>query len=381
MSRSNFGTIQYVSKGKYRVWWEDGRSTTGKRKRASKVVNGTMDDAELYLAKIRVGLVGCTEDMTYDELWAGKVQPSFERDGLATKTVENYERVWARELRPRIGCELVASTTCGRAEDVLREISSPWVQRSAYQLWKKMCNIAIRHKVRPDNPVDKYIKLDRLPKSGKRLLDVSEVAEWMERIRGIKYEAVLLAECGGGLRHEEAIALLKDDVSRLDHRGRLYAAVNVDKALVATRHGRELKETKNGFSVREGIVGEPFASRLLELAEGEGPLCPSGEPREPGEPWEARHYSSPISFTNNYRRWCERSGVEYVTPGSLRKSWSIMHGEAGSPDSLVSLAMGHSDGTTRGRNYQRATRRGMVMIADLLTDLITVETPSAHIGT
>ncbi|MDU1388599.1 MAG: hypothetical protein E6958_10100 [Eggerthella sp.] len=99
MSRSNFGTIQYVSKGKYRVWWEDGRSTTGKRKRASKVVNGTMDDAELYLAKIRVGLVGCTEDMTYDELWAGKVQPSFERDGLATKTVENYERVWARELR------------------------------------------------------------------------------------------------------------------------------------------------------------------------------------------------------------------------------------------------------------------------------------------
>ena len=75
MSRSNFGTIQYVSKGKYRVWWEDGRSTTGKRKRASKVVNGTMDDAELYLAKIRVGLVGCTEDMTYDELWAGKVSP------------------------------------------------------------------------------------------------------------------------------------------------------------------------------------------------------------------------------------------------------------------------------------------------------------------
>lgn len=381
MPRSNFGTVQYVSKGKYRVWWEAGRKDDGKRRRASKIVDGTMDDAELYLAKIRVGLIGCTQDMTYDELWAGKVQPSFERDGLATKTVENYERVWARELRPRIGGELVASTTCGHAEDVLREISSPWVQRSAYQLWKKMCNIAIRHKVRPDNPVDKYIKLDRLPRSSKRLLDVSEVAGWMESIRGIKYEAVLLAECGGGLRHEEAVALLKEDVSRLDHRGRLYAAVNIDKALVATRHGRELKETKNGFSVREGVIGEPFASRLLELSQGEGPLCPSGEAHEPGGPWEARHYSSPVSFTNNYRRWCERNGIEYVTPGSLRKSWSIMHGEAGSPDSLVSLAMGHSDGTTRGRNYQRATRRGMVMIADLLTDLITVETDMAHLGT
>ena len=98
----------------------------GKRKRASKIVNGTKDDAELYLAKIRVGLLGCSDDMTYNELWAAKVQPSFERDGLATKTVENYERVWARELRPRIGGELVASTTCGRAEDVLREIASPF---------------------------------------------------------------------------------------------------------------------------------------------------------------------------------------------------------------------------------------------------------------
>ena len=381
MPRSNFGTIQYVYKGKYRVWWEAGRMDDGKRKRASKIVNGTKDDAELYLAKIRVGLLGCSDDMTYNELWAAKVQPSFERDGLATKTVENYERVWARELRPRIGGELVASTTCGRAEDVLREIASPWVQRSAYQLWKKMCNIAIRHNVRPDNPIDKYIRLDRLPRSDKRLLDASEVAAWMESVRGIKYEALLLAECGGGLRHEEACGLLRSDVSRFDHRGRVYAAVNIDKALVATRHGRELKETKNGFSVREGIIGEPFASRLLELIQGDGPLCPSGEPRETGKPWEARHYSSPISITKNYHRWCERNNVEYVTPGSLRKSWSIMHGEAGSPDSLVSLAMGHSDGTTRGRNYQRATRRGMVMIADLLTDLITVETDMAHLGT
>lgn len=55
MPRSNFGTIQYVSKGKYRVWWEAGRMDDGKRKRASKIVNGTKDDAELYLAKFAWG--------------------------------------------------------------------------------------------------------------------------------------------------------------------------------------------------------------------------------------------------------------------------------------------------------------------------------------
>ncbi len=382
MPRSNFGTIQYVSKGKYRVWWEDGRMDDGKRKRASKIVNGTKDDAELYLAKIRVGLLGCSDDMTYNELWAAKVQPSFERDGLATKTVENYERVWARELRPRIGGELVASTTCGRAEDVLREIASPWVQRSAYQLWKKICNIAIRERVRPDNPVNRYIRLDRLPEVERRILDASEVVDWMERIRGLKHEAVLLAEAGGGLRPEEGIALLKEDVSRLEHKGRVYAEAVVDKALVSTRNGRELKGTKNGFSERKSIIGWPFAERLLELAEGEGPLCPNGRVgHEPGSPWEARHYISPVSFTNSYRQWCRDNGVEYVRPGKLRKSWSTMHGEAGSPDSLVQRAMGHSDGTTRGRSYQSATRRGNILIADHLSELIAEETDMARIGT
>lgn len=370
MSRSNFGSIQYVSKGKYRIWWIDGSG-----KRASKVLNGTRDDAELYLAMQRIGTVGCDPSITYSELWAAIVHPSFAKDGLATKTVEGYERVWERELMPRIGRELVASTTCERAEKVLRSIDSAWVQRSAYQLWKKICNIAIRNKIRQDNPIDRYIKLDKPPKSDKRILDASEVREWMESIRGIKYEPLLLAESGGGLRHEEATALCGEDIAPLEYRGKTYAAVSISKALVSTRGGRELKGTKNGFSEREMIIGDPFASRLLEFAHAVGPLCRNEVPHEIGDPWEAKHYSSPTSITNNYRTWCERNGIAYVNPGKLRKSWSIMQGEAGSPDSIVMLAMGHSggDGTTRGRNYQKATRRGLIMIADLLAELIELE--------
>lgn len=382
MSRSNFGTVQYVSKGKYRVWWEAGRKGDGKRNRPSRIVYGTRDDADLFLAVKKINALGCDEFTTYDEFWAAKVEPSFIKDGLATKTVENHQRVWARELQPRIGRDRVASTTCSRAEDVLREIESPWVQRSAYQLWKKICNLARRERIRTDNPVDRYIKLDRLPEVERRILDASEVVGWMERIRGLKHEAVLLAEAGGGLRPEEGIALLKEDVSRLEHKGRVYAEAVVGKALVSTRNGRELKGTKNGFSERKSIIGWPFAERLLELAENEGPLCPNGRvEHEPGSPWEARHYISPVSFTNSYRQWCRDNGVEYVRPGKLRKSWSTMHGEAGSPDSLVQQAMGHSDGTTRGRSYQSATRRGNVLIADHLSELIAEETDMARIGT
>lgn len=372
MSRSNFGHVQYLSHNRYRIYWDDPPKEDGSRNQRSPIVHGTREDAEIELARRLVGKTGFDDRTTYSQLWTSKVVPSFERDGLQTRTVEGHERVWHRELKPRIENARVAGTTSEQVERVLAEIASAWVQRSAYALWKKMFNIAIRAGLRERNPVDRYVRIKAAVPARRRLLDASEVPEWMESIRGIKYEGLLLAEAGGGLRPEEANALLKDDVTRWEHRGKTYALVNVDKALVPTRNGRELKCTKNGFSTREGVVGAPFAPRLLELCEGgTGPLCGSGRPHEDGEPWGALDYPSPITVTNNHRTWCQRNGVDYVNPGSLRKSFSIMHGEAGSPDSLVSLAMGHSsDGTTRGKNYMRATRRGMVMIADLLEELI-----------
>ncbi len=77
-----------------------------------------------------------------------------------------------------------------------------------------------------------------------------------------------------------------------------------------------------------------------------------------------------MTITHNWKQWCKRNGVVYVSQENMRSSWSTMHGEAGSPDSLVSLGMGHSDGTTRGSNYQQATLRGLAMIADNLAEYI-----------
>lgn len=73
MPRSNFGTIQYVSKGKYRVWWEAGCKGDGKRNRPSRIVYGTRDDADLFLAVKKINALGCDEFTTYDEFWAAKV--------------------------------------------------------------------------------------------------------------------------------------------------------------------------------------------------------------------------------------------------------------------------------------------------------------------
>lgn len=129
------------------------------------------------------------------------------------------------------------------------------------------------------------------------------------------------------------------------------------------------KQTKNAERQRVAVCGEPFASRMLALAEGKsGPLCPSGRPWDASAPeaW----YTSPVTVAHNWKQWCRRNGLAHVTDENMRSSYATMMGEAGAPDSVVAGNMGHSDGTTKGRHYQRVTMRAKCMAAGLLAEYL-----------
>ena len=361
MARSHFGSIVREDENKYRIWWQDGGT------RRSKRVRGSRDDAEAVLAAMMLKR-GDAYDMTWRAYWTSAVTPTF--DGLADKTVHEYERLWRIELEPRIGQRMVSGTTWRTVESTLADVSSPTVQRAAHRLWRKMCNLAVRDGLLERNPVDASIRLKPHRKRPKTLIAPDEVRQWMEDIAGLKYEPVFLLEVGGGLRHEEACAMVWENIARHEAYGRIYALVAVERGLVTVDGRKVLKETKNAHSTREVVIGEPFASRLLELHDGRGPVCPGSAPY-PGGGYDDLHFASPATITHNWRNWCKRHGVEYVRPGDMRSVFATLHGEAGTPDSLVSLAMGHADGgSTKTRNYQQRTRRGMIVAADSLTDLL-----------
>lgn len=366
-NKTRWGHIDVLSEHKHRIWWDDGFKENGKRNRRSRIINGSWDDAELELAKVYIQRGGHKDDMTYEELWGGIVEPSFVKRELSVRTIEEDTRVWNKELRPRIAKDIVHETTPRRVEVVLEEIESAWVQRSTFALWRKMINIAIHEGIDMKNPCDRYICRKKATPKQRPLLEAHEVIDWMDAIRGIKYEPLLLCEIGGGLRVEEACALLARDFEWVENEGRLYALVTLDKALVSSNHGRTLKDLKNDFSKRTIAIGEPFSLRIKDTLPESGALCPSGRCDDMSSPL---HYSSPATITRNYQEWCKGKKIKYVNPGKLRKSWSVMQGEAGSLDSIVSLAMGHSDGTTRGKNYQQLTRKAAMNLADALTDLI-----------
>ncbi len=150
-----------------------------------------------------------------------------------------------------------------------------------------------------------------------------------------------------------------------EYRGREYALLSVSDTIVSAAGGAVLQrgETKTELSNRLMVVGAPFAPRLLELANGRsGPMVAS--------PSSDSGHTSPMTMAHNWAAWCERHGIDRVRLGDMRTCWSTMHAEAGSPDSLVSLAMGHSDGTTRGSHYLRSTMRSLARLADSLSDAI-----------
>lgn len=361
MSRSNFGHVERIGEGKYRLWWKAGFDGDGKRKRPSATFYGTRDEAEMELAVRYIAENGPDGDTTYLQLWEAVVDPSLEK--LAVRTREGHRRIWKAELSKRIAPIMVRDTTRSLIEEKLGEIESPWVQRSALQTWRKMFNMA---GLEMRSPFDRSIRLKRAVPAKRPYLDASEVAGWLDLIRGREWAPVLIAEAGGGLRHEEACALDAGDVRRIEHRGRTYAVLEIAKALTAASSGRVLKDTKNGFSERTMVIGEPFAGALLECMPESGPLCPSRRKGGAG----AKAYMSPNDITAEYRELCVAEKAKYVNPGKLRGSWRTMQGEAGSPSDLVRKAMGHAGGETDERHYLRASKRGLVMLADNLTNLI-----------
>lgn len=348
-SKAKFGSIQRIDHDHYLVVWGRGRDANGKRIRHSKHVHGTLREAEAFLAAKAAEGYKDVKATDWQSFWRESVEPGF--DQLATKTAAEYQRLWHRELEPRIGSMPVRDTDWQTVERVLDDIQSASVQRHAFAVWRKACNIAVKHELLTRNPCDRTIKLKRHRKAQPPI--VTDVTSFMASIRGLKYEPALLVMLGGGLRVEECAALLWSDVRPHQTHEGTYLLVDVNKAAVTVSGGTELKETKTATSTRTVVIGEPFASRIEQLRDV-GTVMPC----------------APQTFTHNWRSWCQRHGLEYVRPMSLRSSYATLCGEAGCPDSLTSMQMGHTDGSTKGRNYQRATLKGGMLVADLLADYV-----------
>ena len=343
-----FGHIQRLEGNRYRVYWPENGVKRSHR------MEGTLKDAELFLARKRIETGGTVPDCLMRDYWRIAVVPTF--GNLAQRTAYDYSRRWQHDLEPRFGNVPVSSITWRYAESALATIESPIVQRDAFRLLKKVLNMAVRDGLISSNPVAGGVKLKPYRKREKTLYDRDTVRDVLARAIGFKHYPLIVMELGCGLRHEEACAVTRSDVSVLEYRERLYASVSVSKALTSVDSKKVLKDTKTAFSGREVLLGGALRDALLATKDR--------LPIDTGE------QSSPVTISHNWKRYATNNGIPYIPFANMRTNYSVLHAEAGSLDSLVSLSLGHSDGTTRGRHYMEQTRAGLVLIVDNLSEYI-----------
>ena len=158
---------------------------------------------------------------------------------------------------------------------------------------------------------------------------------------------------GGGLRHSEAMALEWEDIFTVQSEGRSFLVAQINKANTYTAgHGLETKETKTDKSTRHIVLGEPFMQAILSHR-------------------DKKLAHNPQTMRANYKAFCERNGIKYVAPGHLRSNFAMLHAQAGSTDSLVSQAMGHSSGSTKYENYMQESIRSGIILARCLEKFLT----------
>lgn len=340
--RSAFGTITKRGHNCYRLQWHD---KSGKRR--SKTVHGTRSVAQKELAAIECGLTHIGEQITYDFYWREYVVPTFA--DLKPKTVYEYKRLWDKYLAPNIGKWRIPDTTWRDIQSVIDTIEAPVTQRRAFALWRKILNLAVRDEFIRSSPCAGGVKFKPRVKREKTMITAADMSEYLKQIQGIKYEPLLLLLLGGGLRLSEACALTWDDIEEWQG----FIVVSVSKALVTVDGVPVLQDsTKTAKSRREVVIGEPFARKLIiEKGDHIGGMVIE---------------ASPITIAHNYKAWCKVHGLEHTRLGDMRSIYVTLCGEAGCPDSLVSMQLGHADGTTKGEHYQQATRLGKKLVAETL---------------
>lgn len=359
--RSTIGSIEQRG-SKFRARWTD--KILGSQQKSGFE---TYQEADEFLLEVQLSAKSFRPTMKWDRYWRVYVEPTFVN--LSEKTAHEYRRQWRHDLEPFIGGLSVGETTWRTVQKVMDELPSNSVQTHAFALLRKMCGMAIRDGILQTNPCDRSIRFKPKQSAPKLIPDAKGVLKLLSDARGSIYEPVLLLMLGCGLRVEEVLALNWEDLSRFEDRGSTYALVDISKAIVMVGSRAVEKGTKNDDSTRYVIVGDPFAARLFDLAKGKkGPLIPGKNGR-----------MMPSSVSHGWRDFCNDEGISYITLGSMRSIYATIACEA-ADSSLVSLVMGHNDGTTRGKNYQQATLRGAEIVADMYGEYLIAEKTGQKMG-
>lgn len=331
MTRSSFGSIKPHGDGKWRVFISEGYGRDGKRIRTSKVFD-TKDEAERFLAKKRLEkghYCAADRDMTVSDYWNHDFYPYLqslvEGGELAIGTLKTRESYY-KHLDRLLGNEAMSGLTLKYIERQLLKIQAKHSRYGAFKLLKQMYTTAVEDELLKSSPFIRKCRISEPKVNRQDILHTDEIAQWIEGMRGFRFEAAALIMFGGGLRREEVAALKwENDIEYRE--GFLY--IRISKA---TTQYDDNKKPKTDDSERVVIIAEPLASRI-EALRRPGYLVGNKD----GEKM------SPLTYTAYYRDWCAENDIRYVKPKNLRNSYATFRQTKKCDPTITSKSLGHAN--------------------------------------
>ncbi|MBL8777533.1 MAG: tyrosine-type recombinase/integrase [Acidimicrobiales bacterium] len=344
------GHIQQRGKTSWRVKVFIGRDASGVRRYVERTVRGTRREAERELSRLLVevdeGRHAAAAPITFGELldrWL-----DVKRRLVEPKTIESYEWVARKYVRPALGERKVASL---RPID-LDELYSELHGRGLSARTVRICHTVIRQaleQARRWGLIARNPAVDATPPTQRRREIVPPTVEQVQTLleaaeaEDQDFAAYLWVLAATGCRRGEACALRWTDVD-LER-----AEVAIRRSISQVKGELREKDTKTHQSRRVAIDEQTVAvlravrlrarGRFLALGErlaDDAVLFSDAE----GRPWR------PDVCTNRFARLRAGVGLEKVRLHDLRHFVATVLGGAGVPIATISGRLGHSENAT-----------------------------------
>lgn len=367
-TRKKVGSVRKLPNGRWEVRVSHGYRMDG-RPRVLRDVCDTEQDAKARAYELALELgrdVNLDFGRTLAQVWRAYLQ---DRKGvLAGTTMDAYTWHMESVILPALGNEDVSRITHASIQSLLSSLSHGVAAKTRTVL-SSVLTWAVKHEMLGENVMRRAdFELPQRVVAGdfdadpfaaiegtRDVWSVQTVLECFGRIRGLPLEPVWLACVGAGLRVEEALALRKMDVRRVQIGERLVVQVAVH---AATTKVDARKGTKTSRSVRIAAVMEPFGSRFWELVESlpepASVVCDVSAANQ-NKRWRS-YFDEPPEY---HKRMAESRkvagrlhGLPYIPLSRMRATHETIMQEAGVLDSLNAAVHGHSQAVSR-KYYMR----------------------------
>ncbi len=352
------GHLQHRSGDSWRIKVYLGRSADGRKRYLERTVHGSRREAERELSRLVVevdeGRHAAAAPMTFGELLDRWLE--VKRASVAPRTIESYEWVAAKYLRPQLGDRELAALRTFELDTLYAELHASGLSARTVRICHTVVRQALEQARRwgliarspaVDATPPRHVRREVTPPTVDEVVRILDAAHDEDSSFG----AFLWVKSATGCRRGEVCALRWSDVD-LDR-----AELFVRRAI--TQVGRDMLEgdTKTHQSRRVALDAATLAllrqhrrrQREQALALGvrladDSLLFATAE----GGPWR------PDVCTNRFGRLRARLGLDHVRLHDLRHFVATMLIDGGIPIPTVSTRLGHSENSTTLNLYTHA---------------------------